>query len=227
MTPYVGIIISLVTFGIGTSLFKKTNGFFLFSPLFVAMILGVVFLYLTGISYDDYNEGGNIISFFLEPATMAFAIPLYRKSEQLIAYWKEITVIITIGSIVSVLSVGIIGAMINMQSAITISLLPQAATTAISVPVSLGAGGISSLTAFSVIFNGVIVYALGDRIIRWLKVEDPVIKGLALGAAGHSLGVLVGLEMGETEGAMASVAVVIVGLITVIVVPIAVPLLGL
>lgn len=227
MTPYVGIIISLVAFGIGTWLFKKYDGFFLFSPLFVAMILGVLILQVTNISYDDYSEGGNVISFFLEPATIAFAIPLYKKRDLLKEYWKEITTIITIGSIVSVFSVGIIGAFINMQSAITISLLPQAATTAISVPVSVGAGGISSLTAFSVIFNGVIVFALGNRILKWFKVEDPIVKGLALGSAGHSLGVLVALEMGETEAAMASVAVVIIGLITVFVVPMAIPLLGL
>ena len=74
----VGIIISLAVFGIGTWLFKKQR-FFLFTPLFVAMILGVVVLKVTGISYEQYNEGGKYISFFLEPATVAFAIPLYKR----------------------------------------------------------------------------------------------------------------------------------------------------
>ncbi len=50
MNPYVGIIISLAVFGIGTWLFKKSKSFFLFTPLFVAMILGVVVLKVTGIS---------------------------------------------------------------------------------------------------------------------------------------------------------------------------------
>ena len=83
MNPYVGIIISLAVFGIGTWLFKKSKGFFLFTPLFVAMILGVVVLKVTGISYEQYNEGGKYISFFLEPATVAFAIPLYKKRDVL------------------------------------------------------------------------------------------------------------------------------------------------
>ena len=51
MTPYIGIVISFVAFGVGTFLFKKTNGFFLFTPLFVAMILGVIILKSTGINY--------------------------------------------------------------------------------------------------------------------------------------------------------------------------------
>ena len=56
----------------------KTNGFFLLAPLFVAMVAGIVFLKVTGISYENYKIGGDIINFFLEPATISFAIPLYK-----------------------------------------------------------------------------------------------------------------------------------------------------
>lgn len=62
------------------------------------MILGVVVLKVTGISYEQYNEGGKYISFFLEPATVAFAIPLYKKRDVLKKYWLEILTALTIGS---------------------------------------------------------------------------------------------------------------------------------
>lgn len=227
MTPYVGIMISLVAFGIGTLLFKKTNGFFLFTPLFVAMILGVIFLKVTGISYEDYSKGGSIIAFFLEPATIAFAIPLYKKRDVLKKYWLEILTAITIGSLGSVAAVYLVARIIKMDPAVMASLFPQAATTAIAVPLSQSIGGIASITAFSVIFNGVIVYALGKVILQVFKIENPVARGLALGAGGHALGVAVGMEIGETEAAMASISVVIVGIITVIVVPIFAPMVGL
>lgn len=87
MNAYIGIIISLVVFEIGVFLFKKSKNFFLFTPLFVAMVLGVIVLKVTGISYEQYNEGGKYISFFLEPATVAFAIPLYKKRDVLKKYW--------------------------------------------------------------------------------------------------------------------------------------------
>ena len=221
MTPYVGIIISLVVFGIGTFLFKKSKGFFLFTPLFVAMILGVLVLKVTGISYDDYNEGGKIIMFFLEPATIAFAIPLYKKRDILKKYFMEIMVAITIGSVVSAASVVLAGYIIKMHPQLIASLLPQAATTAIAVPVATSVGGIASIAAFSVIFNGVLVYAL-----KWFKIKNPIAKGLALGAAGHALGVAVSMEMGETETAMASISVVVVGITTAVVVPIVASVMG-
>ncbi len=37
-TPYFGILLSIIPFIVATILFKKTNGFFLFTPLFVSMV---------------------------------------------------------------------------------------------------------------------------------------------------------------------------------------------
>ena len=220
MNAYIGIIISLVVFEIGVFLFKKSKNFFLFTPLFVAMVLGVIVLKVTGISYEQYNEGGKYISFFLEPATVAFAIPLYKKRDVLKKYWFEIVLALTIGSIGSLFSVIVVGKLIHMHPAIIASILPQAATTAIAVPISESIGGVASITAFTVIFNGVLTYALGKMALRYFRIKDEIAQGLSLGAAGHALGVAVSMELGETETAMASIAVVIVGLVTVVVVPI-------
>ena len=226
MNAYIGIIISLVVFEIGVFLFKKSKNFFLFTPLFVAMVLGVIVLKVTGISYEQYNEGGKYISFFLEPATVAFAIPLYKKRDVLKKYWFEIVLALTIGSIGSLFSVIVVGKLIHMHPAIIASILPQAATTAIAVPISESIGGVASITAFTVIFNGGLTYALGKMALRYFRIKDEIAQGLSLGAAGHALGVAVSMELGETETAMASIAVVIVGLVTVVVVPIFAPFIG-
>ena len=226
MNAYIGIIISLVVFEIGVFLFKKSKNFFLFTPLFVAMVLGVIVLKVTGISYEQYNEGGKYISFFLEPATVAFAIPLYKKRDVLKKYWFEIVLALTIGSIGSLFSVIVVGKLIHMHPAIIASIFPQAATTAIAVPISESIGGVASITAFTVIFNGVLTYALGKMALRYFRIKDEIAQGLSLGAAGHALGVAVSMELGETETAMASIAVVIVGLVTVVVVPIFAPFIG-
>lgn len=226
MNAYIGIIISLVVFEIGVFLFKKSKNFFLFTPLFVAMVLGVIVLKVTGISYEQYNEGGKYISFFLEPATVAFAIPLYKKRDVLKKYWFEIVLALTIGSIGSLFSVIVVGKLIHMHPAIIASILPQAATTAIAVPISESIGGVASITAFTVIFNGVLTYALGKMALRYFRIKDEIAQGLSLGAAGHALGVAVSMELGETETAMASIDVVIVGLVTVVVVPIFAPFIG-
>lgn len=175
---------------------------------------------------NNTTKAANTLAFFLEPATVAFAIPLYKKRDVLKKYWFEIVLALTIGSIGSLFSVIVVGKLIHMHPAIIASILPQAATTAIAVPISESIGGVASITAFTVIFNGVLTYALGKMALRYFRIKDEIAQGLSLGAAGHALGVAVSMELGETETAMASIAVVIVGLVTVVVVPIFAPFIG-
>nr|WP_247869300.1 LrgB family protein [Bacillus velezensis] len=86
---------------------------------------------------------------------------------------------------------------IHLDAAVMKSMLPQAATTAIALPLSKGIGGITDITAFAVIFNAVIVYALGALFLKLFKVKHPISKGLALGTSGHALGVAVGMRWGK------------------------------
>lgn len=226
MTPHLGIMISLVSFGIGSFLFKKSKGFFLFTPLFVAMVLGIVCLKVGHVSYDEYDQGGKIISFFLEPATIAFAIPLYKQVDVLKKYLVEILLAIIIGSICSLGIVFIITKQLNVPKEVMLSLLPQAATTAIALPTSESIGGIPAITSFAVIFNAVIVYAMGKMILKVFNIKNSIARGLALGTSGHALGVAVGIEMGEVEAAMASIAVVVVGVVTVLIIPLFITIVG-
>lgn len=145
MTPYFGIVVSLIAYGIGTLLFKHSKGFFLFTPLFVAMVLGIVFLKVGNFTFEEYNTGGKMISFFLEPATIAFAIPLYKQVDKLKKYWWQILSAIVVGSICSVIVVFIVAKAIGLDTAVMNSMLPQAATTAIALPISESIGGIPAI----------------------------------------------------------------------------------
>ncbi|MGT2959374.1 antiholin LrgB [Streptococcus bovimastitidis] len=220
VSPIFGVLLSVGTFFIGQILFKKTNGFFLFAPLFVAMILGIATLKATGITFDQYNKGGQIIAFFLEPATICFAIPLYRKKEVLKKYWMQILGGITLGSVVAVYGIYVISTILQLGKVVTASMLPQAATTAIAMPTSLAIGGSAELTSLACILNGVIIYALAKPLIKLFKINDPIARGLALGTAGHALGVSAAKDFGQVEESMGSIALVIVGVIVTVVVPI-------
>lgn len=219
-SPMFGVLLTVGTFFIGQILFKKSKGFFLFAPLFVGMVLGIGVLLLTGISFKDYNKGGQIVSFFLEPATIAFAIPLYKRRDVLKKYWLQIIGGITLGSIVSVFGIYIVSTAMKLGTIVTASMLPQAATTAIAMPTSVAMGGSGELTSLACILNAVIIYALAKPLVNMFKIKDPIAKGIALGTAGHSLGASVAQDMGEVEASMASIALVLVGVIVTIVVPI-------
>ncbi len=88
--PIFGIFISIAVYLIGQWLFKVGKGFFLFQPLFVGMVLGIIVVIILGKlmgtttiqAYTKfYKPGGDIIFWFLNPATIAFAIPLYKRND--------------------------------------------------------------------------------------------------------------------------------------------------
>ena len=58
--------------------------------------------------YENYKIGGDIINFFLEPATICFAIPLYKKREVLKKHWHHIMGGIAIGTVAALVIIYIV-----------------------------------------------------------------------------------------------------------------------
>ena len=82
MPLYFGMFVSVAAYLVGMAL-KKKLGWAILNPLLVAILLVMALLKATGISYGDYNQGASYISYFLTPATVCLAIPLYKQLELL------------------------------------------------------------------------------------------------------------------------------------------------
>ena len=79
---YAGAALTMITFFIGSMIKDKFKSQ-VFNPILIAIIMIISFLLLTDIDYDTYNSGAKYISWFLTPATVSLAIPLYRQVEHL------------------------------------------------------------------------------------------------------------------------------------------------
>lgn len=227
--PLFGILLSLMLFVFGQWLFNKSKGFFLFQPLFVAMVLGILILvglgHVFNMSTADfykmaYKPGGDMIFWVLTPATIAFAVPLYKRNDVLRKNWAVIAFSLFLGTVVSLFAITFLCKLLQLSHEGTASMLSQSATTAIALPLTAAIDGNPSLTAMACILNAVIIYALGERLIKWFGLEkEPIGVGLGLGTAGHTIGSAFALKLGSIEGAMGAVAVVIIGVVDNIVVP--------
>ena len=218
MPLYFGIFISLAAYFIGMQL-KKKLGWAVLNPLLISVILVIAFLKGSGISYGAYNEGASYLSYFLTPATVCLAIPLYRQLALLKKNAAAIFLGITSGVLGSVISVYLLALVFRLESVHYVSLLPKSITTAIGMGVSEEAGGIVTLTVVSIILTGIIGNIAADFWFKVIRVKNPIAKGLALGTAAHAIGTARALEMGEIEGAMSSLSIAVAGLMTVVIVP--------
>lgn len=218
MPLYFGMFISVFAYIIGMWL-KKKLGWGILNPLLVAVILVIAFLVGTGIPYAEYNEGASYISYFLTPATVCLAIPLYKQLELLKKNFAAVILGITSGVLASAVSIFAMSLLFKLDYVYYVSLLPKSITTAIGMGVSEEAGGIVTITIVSIILTGIFGNIIGEVWFKLIGIKEPIAKGLAFGTASHAIGTAKALELGEIEGAMSSLSVAVAGLMTVVVTP--------
>lgn len=210
-----GVVISIIGYGLGVLIRNKT-GIGIFNPLLISIIFVMVILSVFHIDYRDYNSSAKYLSYLLTPATVSLAIPLYLHIDRLKRNWVGIAVGLISGSITSMGSVLVMSVLFGLSHKQYVTLLPKSITTAIGMGISDELGGLVTISVAVIIITGILGNVLAVTICRLFRITDPVAKGLAIGAAAHAIGTSKAMEMGDIEGAMASLAIVVNGLITVI-----------
>ena len=77
-------------------------------------------------------------------------------------------------------------------------------------------GGITTLTVAAVVVTGLFGAVAAKSLLRIFRIKHPIAVGLAIGNSAHALGTSRAMELGELEGAMSSLAVVVAGIVTVL-----------
>ena len=213
---FFGVFISIITYEIGV-LIKKKLTLAIFNPLLISIALIIVFLLAFHIKYNVYESGAQYLSYFLTPATVALAVPLYEQIEPLKKNWKAIVAGILSGALTSALCVLAVALIFQLDHKQYVTLLPKSITTAIGMGLSEELGGIVTITVAVIVVTGVIGNMFAESICKLFHITDPVAKGIGIGSASHAMGTAKAMEMGEIEGAMSSLSIAVSGLLTVVV----------
>lgn len=212
---FFGVFITLLTYSFGLVLKKKWK-FVLFNPILVSVCLVMVFLLLFDIDYDKYYEGSKYISYLLTPATICLAIPLYEQFQLLKKNSFAIIIGIISGVLTSLVGVFLFAKIFVFDNASYVTLLPKSITTAIGMGVSEELGGYVSITVAVIIITGLLGNMFAEVICKICRITDPIAKGVAIGTSAHALGTAKAIELGEVEGAISSLSIVVSGILTVI-----------
>lgn len=227
-------ILNTQLFGLVTILFFYNIGLFIqnkaknpiFNALLICIILIISFLKITNIPYENFKIGADILNFLLGPVTVVLAVPLYRQFNLFKKHMKEILIGISVGVATSFIMVFVIGKLTLTNYEIIYSILPKSITTPMGISLVNALGGVEAITVVCIIATGIFGNILGEIILKVANIKHPVAKGIAMGTAAHAMGTSKALEMGEVEGAMSSLSIGICGVMTVLLVPIFVNLIG-
>ncbi|VEB96262.1 Inner membrane protein yohK [Cedecea lapagei] len=197
----------------------------LLNPLLVCMVVIIPLLLVTGIPYDHYFKGSEVLNDLLQPAVVALAFPLYEQIHQIRARWKSIITICFIGSMVAMSTGTSIALLMGASPEIAASVLPKSVTTPIAMAVGGGIGGIPAISAVCVIFVGILGAVFGHTLLNLMRISTKASRGLAMGTASHALGTARCAELDFQEGAFSSLALVICGVMTSLIAPFLFPVL--
>lgn len=217
-SAFFGVALSLCAYGLGVVVQKHVKCPLL-NPLLVSAALIIALLVGAHIDYEVYNTGAKYLSYLLTPATVCLAVPLYEKLSLLRCDGAAVLTGVLAGVLTTLVSVLLLSAAFGLSHAEYVTLLPKSITTAIGMGVSEELGGHVTVTVAAIIATGMTGSTIAPGLCRLLKIHDPVAKGVAIGTASHAMGTSKAMEMGETEGAMSSLAIVVSGILTVAVVP--------
>lgn len=217
-SPLFGVTITILTFLIGSYINKKTK-LAILNPILLSALAIIFVLNQFDIDYETYNLGGRLISFFIAPATVALAVPLYKNIRLLRKKWLPILIGITVGSLAGLVVIFVLCKLLGIDRTMLISLLPKSTTAAISMEISKQIGGIPYLSVVFTAVTGISGNILGEYVFRIFKINDKVSRGVSLGTASHVLGTAKAMEMGETEGALSSLSITVAGIISVFLIP--------
>ncbi|SFU12812.1 LrgB family protein [Pseudomonas marincola] len=219
--PLFGAGITLGAYQIAMAAYEKTRWVFL-QPVLVSMLLLIAVLLLCGLSYYDYKASAEALTIFLGPATVALAIPLYlnlRRIRQL--FWPTVLTLLVGGTVATVLGIGLAW-LFGAEKIMLMSMAPKSVTSPIAMLVAHQIGGTAALAAVFVMLTGVAGAILGPTLLKLCRVKHQAAMGLALGITAHAVGTSRAMQESEECGAFAALAMSLMGMLTAVLLPLAV-----
>lgn len=208
-------VITYLAYVLSKRIYKKMN-LALFHPLLLAPILLIAIISIMHVSANDYMQGSKFLSHMLAPATVAFAVPIYKNLPIIKKYMKTIVISITMGTLMAMISTFLLSKLIHLSDDFIVSILPRSITTPIAMEVSKEIGGLPTLTTVFVIITGIVGGIVGPNVLKWLSIKTPIAKGLALGMGAHGVGTNKALEYGKQESVFSSLAMIFAALFTLV-----------
>ena len=205
---------------------QRRTGLTLLNPILISIIVLILLLTSSDISYDTYAVGGEYINFWLKPAVVALGVPLYRQLE---AIKKQILPLLAAeiaGCIIGIISVIAVAELLGASREVVLSLVPKAVTTPIAMEISSAIGGIPSLTAAVVVCTGIFGGMAGFKMVKISRIKSPIASGLSIGTAAHAVGTSAAMERSSRYGAFSSLGLTLNGLLTALLTPLILSLLG-
>ena len=219
-SPLLGVFLTIAGYRLGLEVQKRARGHALAQPVVVAVVVIALAMSALHVDYAHYLTGASIIGFFLGPATVALAVPLYRQAHHLGRMLVPMLIALPCGALVSIGTGVLVVRALGGSHLLQLTMAPKAATTPVSIAVSQTIGGLPPLTAVLTIVAGIVGAIAAPAVLDLARVRDRRARGLAIGAVSHGIGTSRALREDPIEGAFSGLSMGLTALVISVLTPI-------
>lgn len=218
------LVLTLVLYVLCKRIFVRT-GKIIFSPIILVGLFSIAVLLIFDRPYAEYHMYNQYLVSMLGPVTVAFAIPMYRYRAVIRQHFKVLLLSCCVAMIVGVLTSWLLAVYFDFDDVLKNSLLARS----ISIPFALALtgqiGGSISLVPLFTVITGLAGMLIGDLILLLLRFNQQLANGAAWGNAAHAMGIACAQQRDPQEAVIASLSMIMSGIIMVLFGPIFIPLL--
>ncbi|MBT2677950.1 LrgB family protein [Bacillus sp. ISL-35] len=193
------------------------------SPVFLSTVIVISVLLILNIPYKEYEAASVIITYFLGPATVALAVPLYKQRKIIAANLLPALAGLFAGTVSTILSAVLIGYLLNLTNIILVSLTIKSITIPVASEVARMIEADPILVAAFVMITGMTGAMLGPWLMNVMKIHEPFSRGLAIGTIAHGIGTAEAAREGELQGAVSGAAMGLAAILTSLLLPAIIP----
>ncbi|EPF88116.1 membrane protein [Acinetobacter gyllenbergii] len=223
MWSIVCLIWTLLAYIVAKRIYQKHPQLWL-SPAISVPVVTILLMAIFGISYQTYAQDTQWIVNLLGPATVAFAVPIYRYRETIRKNLGVLSIAIVVGMSVGVISAYEMAKLFHFSPEVTQSLMARSISTPFAMILAEDIHGSAALVSLFTVITGLVGMICGDAILAITKIRSNVANGAALGNAAHGFGTVRAQQRNSEEGVIASLTMVIAGILMVLVGPFAIHL---
>lgn len=209
--PVFSVAMSVATYALALKAHHKRRWI---PPIVVACLPIVAVLLLLKEPYRTYNVGGSFLTWWLGPATVALAAPMYRNGLALRKSLPKLALIVFAGSVVGMVTAGLTARLFGAPLPVVMSAVPKSVTTPIAIEVCRELKGIPQITIAMVILAGVLGASFGPMLLRLVHVHDDRAIGAAVGTSSHGVGTASLVRHSEMQATVSSWAMAAAGVFT-------------
>lgn len=221
--PSILLFLTLAAYALAIIIRKRT-GNILFNPVLISTVALIAYLKILNIDYAVYHNAAQFIDFWLKPAVVVLAVPLYQNRRKIFNQWLPIIVSQLAGSITGIVTGMYFAKWLGAGRDVVLSLASKSVTNPIAIEITRSIGGIPAITAATVIIAGLVGQIAGYKMLK-NTVVMPSSVGMSLGTASHAMGIAASLERSRRMAAYAGLGLTLNGVLTALIAPLIIPVL--